>query len=142
MGSLLMHAFIPITYTFPLLWVFSIFFFLFCFCSVFFLSLFFYISCLSFFSSFFPLLFHCECLWPFILPTVTGFAVFNTQPLLAFRGCPSKIVHWFVGCPATTTALCWLCHASSPNKSGFILSLTPLDTPIQIKVKPLPYQPL
>ena len=82
-------------------------------------SLFFYISCLSFFSSFFPLPFYCARLWPFILPAVTRFVIFTTQPLLAFCGCPSKTVNWSAGCPATTITLYWLCQASSPEKKWF-----------------------
>ena len=138
-GSLLIHTFTPITRIFPLLWVSCILSLFLCF------ALFFYISCLPFFFSFFPLSpphFHCARLWPFILPVVTGFAIFTPQPLLACCGCPSKIVHWSIGCPATTTTLCWLCHASSLDKSCFVLSLTSLDTFIQIRVKPLPYQSL
>ena len=143
MGSLLMHAFTSIIHTFPLLWVFSILFFFFWFCFVFFLSLcFFYIFCLLFFSSFFFPPFHCACLWPFILPAVTGFAIFTSQPFSAFCGCPSKTGNWSVGCLTTTTTLCWLCHASSPNKGGFVLFLTPLDTHTRIRVKPIPYQHL
>ena len=58
---------------------FSVLFLSFFVCSIFFLSffLFFCISCLPFFSSFFLHPFHCACLWPSILPVVTGCAIFT-----------------------------------------------------------------
>ena len=114
-------------------------------CSSFLPSLFTLFSLLSFYLSIFyflsppPPFLHAR-LWPFILPAVTGFTIF-TQPLLACCGCPSKSDHWSTGYLTTTTTLCWL-HASFPDKSGFVLSLISLNTLIQIRVKPLPYQPL
>ena len=99
----------------------------------------FYLYFLSWFS---PPPFHYSQLWSFILSTMTGFTIFTSQPLLAHCGHPSKTAHWPVGYPNTTTTLCWLHHASFPNKSGFVLSLISLNTLIRIRVKPLPYQPL
>ena len=126
----------------PLLWVFSILSFFFVLLYFLSFSLFFYIPCLPFFLFLFLSPFHCVHLWPFILPAVTRFSIFTPQLLLAFYGCPSKTAHQSANCPTTTTTLCWPCHASSPDKSGFVLSLTPLDISIQIRVKPFPYQPL
>ena len=40
---------------------------------------------------------------------------------MACCGCPFRTAHWFAHCPATTTTLCWPCHASFLNKSGFVL---------------------
>ena len=75
-----------------------------------------------------------------------GFTIFTPQPLLACCGRPSKTVHWPAGCSATTTTLCWLGHTSFPNKtkhkSDFVLSLTSLNTLVQIMVMSFPYQPL
>ena len=133
-----MHAFAPITHVFPFHVVFCVlpFFLLYLLYFLFFLS----ISLFSIFCLPPPPPFLYAHLWPFILPAMTGFTIF-TQPLLARCGCPSKSDHWSTGYLTTTTTLCWL-HASFPDKSGFVLSLISLNTLIQIRVKPLPYQSL
>ena len=55
---------------------------------------------------------------------------------------PSKTAHWSAGCSATTITLRRLHHALFPDKKVLVLRLTSLNTLIQIRVKPLPYQPL
>ena len=57
-----------------------------------------------------------------------------------------QATHQFASCLATTTTLCQPCHASFPNKSGFFFFFffffTPINTPIRIRARLLPYQPL
>ena len=119
-----MHAFTPITHTFLHYSWFSVFLFVFySFFFVFFL----------FSSPLFPP-FYCARLWPFILPAVTSFAIFTSSLLLACCGCLSRTAHQSAGCPTTTTTLCWSCHASFSDKSGFVLFFTPLDTHIRIRL--------
>ena len=85
---------------------------------------------LSILSLLFRVVVYCAHLWPFILPIVTRFTIFTPQLLLACCGCPSKTTHWSVGCPATTTILCFPHHASFPDKSSFcFVSLRPLALP-------------
>ena len=133
----MIHAFAPITHVFPFIVVFCVLsFFLLCLlCFLFFLSI-------SLFSIFHLLPILYARLWPFILHAVIGFTIFTLQPFLACYRHPFKIDHWSTSCPATTITLCWLCHASFPDKSGFVLSLTSLNTRIRIRVKLVPYQPL
>ena len=68
-------------------------------------------------------------------------SIFTPQPLLARCGRPSKIAHWTVGCPATTTTLYWLHHTSFPNKNGLscLLPLFVFTTLIWIRVNLLPH---
>ena len=135
--NLLMHASIPSTHVSSLslgFLYFSLFFFVYSVFFSFFLTLCFLFAIIP--------LFHCSRLQRFILPVVTEFTIFTPQPLLAHYGCPSKIDHWLAGYLATSTTLCWLHHASFPNKNGFVLSLTSLNTLIQIRDKPFPYHPL
>ena len=113
------------------------------FCFLSFLILVFYVFFPFFFSlspSFSPL--YCARLWLFILPTETWFAIFTPKLLLAYYECPSKTAHWSTNCPATTTILCWLCHVSFLDKSGFVFFLLPLGIPIWIRANPLPYRHL
>ena len=141
MDSLLMHVFALITHISSLSFGFL--------CSFSFSFLFTFFSFLSFdlsVSVFRCSFSHYSQLQPFIMSAVLGFTIFTPQPLLAYCGRPSKIVHWPAGYPATTTTLCWLGHTSFPDKtkhkSDFVLSLTFLNTLIRITVMPFPYQPL
>ena len=53
---------------------------------------------------------HYVQLRPFYTACRDKFYCFTPQLLLAWCGCPSQTTHWFVGCPAITTILCWPCH--------------------------------
>ena len=147
MCNLLMHVSIPSIHFSSLslgflYFSFSSLFSLFSFLSFYLSLLFIYLFKKKFFWPLFLSPFHCSRLQPLIMLVGIRFPIFTSQPLLAHCGHPSKTAHWPAGYPDTTTTLCWLHHASFPNKSGFVLSLTSLNTLIRIRVKPLPYQPL
>ena len=111
---------------------------------VFFVFLIYFHFSLFFFSVFRALWFivvvYCARLWPFILPIVTRFIIFTPQLLLAYCGCPSWTAHWYAGCLATTTTLCWSCHASFPDKSSFYFVFYFPCILIRIRVEFLSYQ--
>ena len=139
MCSLLMHAFTPITHTFPLLWVFSI---------------------LSFFSFFWPCFLSFSLFFLYLLFTIFLFLFSSPFPLCTsmafYTACLHKICHSAFGLLCVSFQDCPLiCQLPSHHnytvlavprlildKNSFVLSLTPLDTPIWIRVRPLPHQPL
>ena len=95
MGSLLTHVFAPITH---------VFIFLFNFLYSFFLSLFVCFVFYSFFLSFcfsvcYSPLFHCACLWPFILS------------MAFYTACRDKIFHFY---PLTAFSLLWVSFQDYP----------------------------
>ena len=117
MGSLLMHATIPITHAF----FSSLLCFLFC-------SLFFFLVLPLFFS----VMIKPISLMP---PTVhsyhplycLGFTTFTPQLLLASYRCPSKTAHWATDCPTTTIALNVLvAPLLIPRQKWLVLFLTSL----------------
>ena len=112
MGSLLVHVSHSFLLLFPLhyptFFVFSIFFFCF--------------QCFSLL--FFPLVLvvpYCAWLRHFYIACHDKIYHFTFQLLLAYCECPSRIAHWFAGCPVTTTILCWLRHVPFPDKGSFVL---------------------
>ena len=102
MGSLLMHASIPITHA--SLWCFFFFFFLCIFFSFLSFSSLFYLFFFCSLPAFFPCSSYCSQLPPFILSDVMRFAIFISQLLLSPHRCPSKTAHWPANCRATTIA--------------------------------------
>ena len=112
-GGLLVHVLTPITHIFlPYSWFpcFHCFFFL--------LFLFSFFS-LDIFSLLFRVIVYYAHLWLLILLAVARFTIFIPQLLLAYCGCPFRIAHWFAGCLATTTTMCWPRHTSFPNEFSF-----------------------
>ena len=137
MGSLLMHASIPITHAF---FQFALLSFLF--------SLLFPCSTSIYFhdddTSFLMILYYSQ-LPPFILSAIKGFAAFTPQLLLAPCGCPSKTAHWPAGCPTTTITLNVLVAPFLiPKQNGLscFLPSSVLTTLTWIRIKPLPHLPL
>ena len=114
-SSLLVHAlshFCLLTLL-PTLLFFSIaFYFVLCFCA----SLFFRCSWFFFF------FFYYAQLKSFYTACRDKIYHFTPQLLLACYGCPSLATYWSASYLATTTTLCWLCHAPFLDKGNFVLS--------------------
>ena len=89
--------------------------------SCYFFSLAFLCSLLAFRCSFSPIVttVHCAQLRPFHTACHYEFYCFTPQLLLPCCRYPSQTTHWFVGCSAITTILCWLCHVPFPDKRVF-----------------------
>ena len=104
--------------------------------SCYFFSLAFLCSLLAFRCSFFLIVttVHCAQLRPFHTACHYEFYCFTPQLLLPRCRYHSQTTHWFVGCSAITTILCWLCHVPFPDKRVLFYFLTLCGIPIQIRV--------
>ena len=74
---------------------------------------------LDIFSLLFRVVVYYAHLWLLILLVVARFTIFIPQLLLAYCGCPFRIAHWFAGCLATTTTMCWPRHTSFLDEISF-----------------------
>ena len=112
-SSLLVHAFHSHT---PICFLLVILFSLFIF-SVFFVFYFFIFLC---FFLFLLVIVYCAQVRPFYIACRDKIYHFTPQLLLACCGCPFWNAHCSVGCPATTTTLCWPYHTSFLEKNSFL----------------------